>query len=42
MLWVEFGECSFVWKGEGSTVEVWKGERQIGLSEEAKEMLLAA
>ena len=38
----EFGECSFVWKGEGSTVEVWRGEEQIGLSEEAREMLLTA
>lgn len=38
----EFGECSFVWKGEGSGVEVWKGEKQVGLSEEARVMLLAA
>jgi hypothetical protein len=38
----EFGEVSFVWKGEGSTVEVWKGEPQVELSEEAKGMLLAA
>lgn len=37
----EFGECSFVWKGEGSNVEVWKGEEEVGLSEEAMEMLLA-
>jgi len=37
-----FGEVSFVWKGEGSTVEVWKGESQVELSEEAREMLLAA
>jgi hypothetical protein len=38
----EFGECSFIWKGEGSNVEVWRGEEQVGLSEEAGEMLLAA
>jgi hypothetical protein len=38
----EFGECCFIWKGEGSNVEVWRGEEQIGLSEEAREMLLAA
>lgn len=38
----EFGDCSFIWKGEGSNVEVWRGEEQIGLSEEARGMLLAA
>jgi hypothetical protein len=38
----EFGECSFLWKGEGSNVEVWRGEDQSGLSEEAREMLLSA
>jgi hypothetical protein len=38
----EYGECSFIWKGEGSNVEVWRGEEQIGLSEEARGMLLAA
>jgi hypothetical protein len=38
----EFGECSFIWKGEGSNIEVWRGEKQIGLGEEAREMLLAA
>jgi hypothetical protein len=38
----EIGECSFLWEGEGSNVEVWRGEEQIGLSGEAREMLLAA
>jgi len=38
----EFGECSFIWKGEGINVEVWRGEEQVGLSEEARGMLLAA
>lgn len=38
----EFGEVSFVWSGQGGMVEVWKGEVQAELSEEAKEMLLAA
>ena len=26
----EFGECSFVWKGEGSIVEVWKAKSRVG------------
>jgi len=38
----EFGECSFIWKGEWINVEVWRGEEQVGLSEEARGMLLAA
>ena len=38
----EYGEVSFVWKGEGTTVEVWKGAPQAELSDEAREMLLAA
>jgi len=38
----EFGECSFIWEGEGGNVEVWRGEEQVGLSEEAREILLDA
>lgn len=38
----EFGEVTFVWSGEGTNVEVWKGDPQIAPSEEAREMLLAA
>ena len=38
----EYGEVSFVGKGEGTVVEVWKGVPQAELSDEAREMLLAA
>lgn len=38
----ESGEVSFVWSGKGDRVEVWKGEAQAELSEEAKGMLMGA